>query len=193
MRFPERLGNVSFSCLRPRILQISPASLTTYSLGKSCASRTIMTIIRRALAVAWAECSLPMHIRRSNPTRLTPRLQVSFSAENRRVTATHSKISVRRDVEQSSQRQNVRAISDALAFLGRSLRPNLLLRCPCGITRHKRDSQTTNLIPHLEMSELKKPTPADWTRWEPEIRAKYKHVTADFIRREMADNGLKVT
>jgi hypothetical protein len=43
------------------------------------------------------------------------------------------------------------------------------------------------------MSNLKSPKLADWMRWEPEIRAIYKKVTAEYICRKMADKGLRVT
>jgi hypothetical protein len=43
------------------------------------------------------------------------------------------------------------------------------------------------------MSSLRDPTAVDWELWEPKIKDRYKKVTAEFLCREMADNGLRVT
>jgi hypothetical protein len=67
------------------------------------------------------------------------------------------------------------------------------LHCLCEIVQLKRLHSSTNTTPQLEMSELKNPTTADWMRWEPKVRSKYKEVTAEMVRQEMKANGLNVS
>jgi len=139
---------------------------------------------------------LPSRSAQQQPSsRLMHQLQVSFSAATRgRYTAiaiqpgAQEQCPVRRCVALACNRQNPHHYRSSLSF-----HPKFYFHCLCKTPRHRHPFKSAPPIPLLEMSELKTPTLADWMRWEPVIRAKYKKLPLRIIRQEMEGHGLRVT